>query len=185
MKYHHVLLASALALAACSKSPAPEASVTAPPAEPAPAANPAQAASEPAPAATEARPATVVDCTTTIEANDAMQYNADAIAVPASCTQFTIHLKHVGKMPVAAMGHNVVIARLADIAGIVADGMSVAPEHIKADDPRVIAHSRMIGGGESAAVNFDVASIKNGGPFSFFCSFPGHSALMQGSLQVQ
>ena len=87
-------------------------------------------------------------------------------------------------MPVNAMGHNLVIAKETDMAGIAADGMSVAPEHIKPDDARVIAHTRMLGGGESASVSFDVARIKDGGPYSFFCSFPGHLGLMKGSLQV-
>ena len=39
--------------------------------------------------------------------------------------------------------------------------------------------------GESASVTFDVAKMKDGGPYKFFCSFPGHLAIMQGSLQVQ
>ena len=114
-----------------------------------------------------------------------MKYNADSISVPASCAKFTINLKHVGKMPIAAMGHNVVIAKQADMAGIAADGMSLSPEHIKPGDTRVIAHTKMLGGGESASVTFDVAKIKDGGPYEFFCSFPGHLALMKGSIAVQ
>ena len=189
-----LLVASALALvlAACGKSPAPAAEAPAPaPAEapvaeaPAPVAAEAEAAPAPAPVAAATKPAVVADCATTIEASDAMQFNADAIAVPASCAQFTINLKHVGKMPLAAMGHNVVISKQADMAGIAADGMSIAPEHIKPDDARVIAHTKMIGGGESTSVTFDVAKIKDGGPYEFFCSFPGHLALMKGSIVVQ
>ena len=192
MKSRHFLAASALALAlsACGNSTAPEAPAAAPtPAEaPAPA-TPAEATPAPADAApvatTGSKPATVTDCATTIEGNDAMQYNVDSITVPASCSQFTINLKHVGTMPVTVMGHNVVVAKEADMAGINTDGMSVTPEHIKEGDARVIAHTRMVGGGESASVTFDVARIKDGGPFKFFCSFPGHFALMQGSIQVQ
>ncbi|HSD17122.1 MAG TPA: azurin [Thermomonas sp.] len=192
MKSRHVFAASALALAlsACGQSPAPpaEAPVAAPPAETAATPAPAPVAAAPAetaPAATGSKPATVADCATTIEGNDAMQYNADSIAVPASCSQFTITLKHVGQMPATAMGHNLVVAKAADMAGIAADGMAVAPEHVKPDDARVIAHTKMLGGGESASVTFDVGKVKDGGPFKFFCSFPGHLALMQGSLQVQ
>ena len=191
MQSRHVLVASALALAlaACGQSSAPEAPAAVP-ADTAPAAEaaapaPVEAAPAAAAPATAGKPAVVADCATTLEANDAMQFNADAITVPASCAQFTINLKHVGTMPVAAMGHNVVVAKDADMAGIAADGMSVAPEHIKPDDARVIAHTKMIGGGESASVSFDVARIKDGGPYSFFCSFPGHLALMKGSIQAQ
>ena len=114
-----------------------------------------------------------------------MQYDADSIAVPATCTQFTITLKHAGTMAVNVMGHNLVIAKESDMAGIAADGMAVAPEHVKPDDARVIAHTRMIGGGESASVTFDVARLKDTSPLKFFCSFPGHLSLMQGSLAVQ
>lgn len=191
MKSRHVLAASALALAlsACGQSPAPTAEppVAAPATEAAAAPAPVEAAPvAPAPvAATGSKPATVADCATTIEGNDAMQYNADSITIPASCTQFTITLKHAGAMAVNVMGHNVVVAREADMAGIAADGMSLTPEHVKPDDARIIAHTRMVGGGESASVTFDVAKVKDGGPFKFFCSFPGHLALMQGNLVVQ
>ena len=194
MKSRHMLTASvlAIALAACGNSPAPEApAADAAPVEPAAATEPAPVEAAPAPAeaapaaTTGSKPAVVADCATTIEGNDAMQYNADSITIPASCSQFTVNLKHVGKLAVNVMGHNFVVAKEADMAGINADGMAVAPEHLKDGDARVVAHTKMIGGGESASVTFDVAKIKDGGPYKFFCSFPGHFALMQGSLQVQ
>ncbi len=190
MKSRHILLAGAVALAlsACGNSSAPADSAApadAAPAAEAPAAAPVEAApAEAAPAAASTKPAVVENCATTIESNDAMQYNADSITVPASCTQFTINLKHVGTMAANVMGHNVVIAKEADMAGIAADGASNAAEHVKEGDARSIAHTKVIGGGESASVTFDVAKIKDGG-HKFFCSFPGHLALMQGSIQVQ
>ena len=194
MKSRHILTASvlAIALAACGNSPAPEApAADAAPVEPAATTEPAPVEAAPAPAeaapaaTTGSKPAVVADCATTIEGNDAMQYNADSITIPASCSQFTVNLKHVGKLAVNVMGHNFVVAKEADMAGINADGMAVAPEHLKDGDARVVAHIKMIGGGESASVTFDVAKLKDGGPYKFFCSFPGHFALMQGSLQVQ
>jgi azurin len=190
MKTRHLVLAGAVALAlsACGKTeaPAPAPAAEAPAATAAPAATPAAAPAEAAPAAAAAsKPAVVADCATTLDSNDMMQYNADAITVPASCAQFTINLKHVGKLAANVMGHNVVIAKEADMAGIAADGASDPATHVKAGDTRVIAHSKVIGGGESTSVSFDVAKIKDGGPFKFFCSFPGHLALMQGSIQVQ
>ncbi|MGP1667229.1 MAG: azurin, partial [Rhodanobacter sp.] len=47
-----------------------------------------------------------------------MQYNVSSIVVPASCTDFKITLKHTGKMPVTAMGHDVVIAKEADMKAV-------------------------------------------------------------------
>jgi len=187
--------ACALALAACGdKSPNTSAD-TAPPAasiDPAPAATPAPAdavVAAPAVAAQGSdKPAAVVaDCTTEIEGTDAMQYNVGSIVVPASCTEFKITLKHTGQMPVAAMGHNVVIARTADMQAVVADGMGAgaAAAYVKPGDARIIAHTEMIGGGQTTSVIVPVSKIQGDGPYEFFCSFPGHSAIMKGTIAVK
>lgn len=125
-------------------------------------------------------------CSADIEGSDAMKFNVASISVPASCSQFTINLTHTGKLPEAAMGHNVVVTASSDMAGVAADGISAGASagFLKAGDSRVIAATEMIGGGETASVTFDVSKVKSGGPFSFFCSFPGHAALMKGTLSV-
>ncbi|HNR92559.1 MAG TPA: azurin [Dokdonella sp.] len=129
--------------------------------------------------------AAAATCSVEIESNDAMKYNLANIDISKSCKDFTINLKHVGKLPKAAMGHNVVIAATADMAAVASDGIKAgaAAEYIKADDARVIAHSKMIGGGESTSMTFPVAKLA-AGPYSFFCSFPGHSALMKGTITL-
>jgi len=199
--------ACALALSACGNDSAPQSdAATTPPATDAaadpyattPAQAPADAqagtvdtAAPAAPGADAAAqgtdPAVVADCATTIDSNDAMRYDADSITVPSSCTEFTIHLTHSGQMPVAAMGHNVVIASQADMAGVLADGMAagVANDYVKKDDARVVAHTQLIGGGGESSVTFPVSKLQTGGPFMFFCSFPGHAALMKGSIAVE
>lgn len=192
MKIRLAILAAActLVLAGCGdKSPPPaEPAAEAPLAaetQPAPAETPAPAAETPA-AAT--KPAVVTDCATEIEGNDALKFNADSITVPASCKEFTINLKHVGTMPVAAMGHNVVITKESDVSAVDADGLAagLANNYVKPDDPRVIAHTKVVGGGESTSVTFPVSKIQGDGPYEFFCSFPGHEAAgMKGSIQVQ
>lgn len=125
-------------------------------------------------------------CSANLEGNDAMKYNLANIDVPKSCKSFTIHLKHAGKMARNVMGHNVVIARTADMAGIDADGMKagLAADYIKAGDTRVLAHSKVVGGGESTSISFPVAKLGSG-PNSFFCSFPGHAAMMKGTLTLK
>lgn len=186
MKLSTPVLATAIALVltACNNPPAEPAADTAATEAPAEAA-PAPEAAAPAPAAdTPADTATAAECSFNLEGNDAMQFNVKNIDVPQSCAQFTINLKHVGQMPMAAMGHNVVIAKTADIGGIAADGATVQPDHVKAGDTRVIANSSMVGGGQSTSVTFDVAKLADGG-YSFFCSFPGHFAMMQGTLTVK
>lgn len=181
------------AAAPSASEPAPDATATAPVAgtEPAPAttATPADTTTAASAATTPGsdKPAAVVaDCATEIEGTDAMQYNVGSIVVPASCTEFKITLKHTGTMPVAAMGHNVVITKAADMQAVAAEGMGAgaAAAYVKPGDARVIAHTSLIGGGETTSVSFPVSKIKDGGPYEFFCSFPGHSALMKGTIAV-
>ena len=184
--------ACALALSACGdKSPptaptAPTAPATTMPADTTPAAAPAAAPATTAPAA-DSKAALVADCATEIEGNDAMQFNVNSIIVPASCTDFKITLKHPGKMPAAAMGHNVVITRMEDMKKVAADGMGagLAENYVKPGDDRVIAHTTVIGGGETTSVSFPVSKIQGNGPYEFFCSFPGHSAIMKGTIAVE
>ena len=125
-------------------------------------------------------------CSVDIEGNDAMKFNVANIDVSRSCKDFTINLKHTGKLPKAAMGHNVVIAATSDIKGVDADGIKagVAKGYIKPGDARVIAHSPLVGGGESTKVTFAVSKL-GAGPYSFFCSFPGHSTLMKGTITLK
>ncbi|MGV8940304.1 MAG: azurin [Lysobacter sp.] len=147
------------------------------------------AGTAPAPAASGSdKPAAVVnDCATEIDGTDAMQYSVGSITIPASCTEFKITLNHPGTLPVAAMGHNVVITAMSDMKAVAADGIAagLAADYVKPGDTRVIAHTKMIGGGESTSVSFPVSKLKSGGPYEFFCSFPGHSAVMKGVIAVE
>ena len=130
--------------------------------------------------------AVVSNCSTTIQGNDAMQFDVGSITVPSSCSEFTINLRHTGQLPVTAMGHNVVISRAADRPGIATDAMSggVEADYVKPGDDRVIAHTELIGGGQETSVTFPVSKIQGEGPFEFFCSFPGHWTVMRGPIRV-
>jgi len=194
-------VACALTLTACSdksSSPAAPGEVAPSASAPAQVETPTPAATLPPAATTAAMPAAapatnekptavVTDCATEIEGNDAMQYNVSSIVVPASCQDFKITLKHVGKLSATAMGHDVVIAKAADVSAVDADGIAAGATagYVKPDDARVIAHTSLVGGGETTSVSFATSKLKDGGPYEFFCSFPGHSALMKGSISVQ
>ena len=126
------------------------------------------------------------NCSVEVESNDAMQFNAKAISVPAACKDFTVKLKHVGKMPKTAMGHNIVVSTAADMQPVINDGIAAgaAADFVKAGDARVLAHSKVIGGGETTKFDIDVTKLKAGTDYAFFCSFPGHVALMKGTLKL-
>lgn len=136
--------------------------------------------------ATAAAPVFAADCATTVEANDMMQFNTKSITVPKACKSFSVTLKHVGKLPKTSMGHNFVVTTAADLTAVNADGMKAgaASDYVKKDDARVIAHTKVIGGGESTTIEIPVAKIKTGTDYSFFCSFPGHAGIMKGALKL-
>lgn len=131
-------------------------------------------------------PLWAADCTATIESNDAMQFNLKTMEVPATCKDFTVTLKHTGTLAKNAMGHNWVLSHASDEAAINRDGMSAGLDsnYLKAGDARVIAHTKVIGGGESDSTTFAVSKLKAGEQYAFFCSFPGHAALMKGTLTL-
>ena len=124
-------------------------------------------------------------CKLEIAGTDAMQFDKKELAVAADCTSVELTLHHSGKLPAQAMGHNWVLSKTADMQGVVNDGMgaSFANNHIKAGDARVIAHTKIVGGGQSDTVTFPTSGLKKGDAYSFFCTFPGHSALMKGAFK--
>ncbi len=125
-------------------------------------------------------------CSADLSGNDAMQFSSKEIAIPASCQQFTIRFKHAGSMPKASMGHNVVVAKTSDLNGVIKDGLKAGPaaDYVKAGDERVLAKTKLLGGGESDSLTLDVAAIK-AAPYSFVCTFPGHTGSMRGSIVIK
>lgn len=137
-------------------------------------------------AVSAAAPVWAADCAVEIEGNDAMQFNKPTISVPASCKQFTVKLKHAGKLPKSAMGHNWVLTTSADAQAVASEGIAAGLDknYLKPGDPRVIAFTPIIGGGESTSVTFDTSKLKADQSYMYICSFPGHSALMKGTLKL-
>ena len=131
-------------------------------------------------------PLLAAECAVDVESTDQMTFNTQAISVSKSCKTFTVNLKHTDSLPKTAMGHNWVLSKTADMPGVATDGISAGPDasYLKAGDERVIAHTDLIGGGESTSVTFDVSKLAAGEDYSFFCSFPGHYSLMKGSLAL-
>src|SRR5699024_4870459 len=118
-----------------------------------------------------------------LEGNDQMQFNKNEIVVYDRQT-VVLTLTHVGTMPKTSMGHNFVLID----QGI--SPSSYAKQAIKAksndyipkDSQLTLAHTKMIGGGESTEITFDAPEK---GDYDFLCSFPGHYAIMKGKFIVK
>ena len=126
------------------------------------------------------------DCEQIIEGNDALQFNSKAMTVSAGCQTVTVTLKHTGQLPANIMGHNWVLTKSSDFMAVAQAGGAAGLEndYVPQNDSRVIAYSKIIGGGESATVSFSTAGLSKSESYTFFCSFPGHYAIMQGFLSV-
>lgn len=132
-------------------------------------------------------PIWAADCSVDLQVADQLQFGTDAVSVDKSCKEFTVNLSHTGTMAKNVMGHNWVLTTAADMPGVVADGTAAGldKDYLKPDDARVIAHTKVIGGGEKDSVTFEVAKLKAGESYMFFCSFPGHAALMKGAVTLK
>ena len=124
-------------------------------------------------------------CKVEISGTDQMQYDKKEISVAADYTDVEVTLKHAGKLPAQAMGHNWVLAKTSDLSGVAGDGMGAGlpNDYIKQGDARVLAHTKVVGGGQSATVKFSTSVLKKGEAYSFFCTFPGHSSMMKGAFK--
>lgn len=127
------------------------------------------------------------NCTIDLKGDDAMKYDKAAITVSSKCPEITINLEHIGKLPVAAMGHNVVISPEATWQAAAQDGLKAGADkgYVTPGDARVIAATPLVGGGEKTSVKFAGSKLVAGQPYKFFCSFPGHWAIMNGVLTVE
>ena len=189
--YLALISAAVIGLSACSQEASKPAEASAPTASAASEAAPAPAESTPpadAPASeaasTAAAPA-AGNCATTVESNDNMQFNTKDIQVSKACKEFTITLKHTGTQPKSGMGHNIVISKAEDMDGVLKDGATAGADadYVKAGDARIVGHTKLIGGGEEASVTVDPAKLADGS-YKFYCSFPGHGALMNGTITL-
>lgn len=121
--------------------------------------------------------------TIVVESSDQMKFNKSEIRVKSGTTIILV-LKHTGKMPIQAMGHNLVILQkgtdVAAFANLAARAQSNG--YIPVGSKQVIVSTKVIGGGQSTTIKF-TAPAK--GVYDFICSFPGHYGVMRGKFIVE
>ena len=122
-----------------------------------------------------------------ISGNDAMQFDIKSFqAKPGESIQLT--LNNVGSIPKIAMGHNWVLLKKG--ADAIAFGQKVLASGGSATNPLpksllgdVLAHTKLLGPGESETISFTAPAIA--GDYEYVCTFPGHFATMRGSMEVK
>tara|TARA_Y100001970_G_C14199545_1_gene840275 strand:- start:1655 stop:2098 length:444 start_codon:yes stop_codon:yes gene_type:complete len=125
-------------------------------------------------------------CSVEIQSSDMMRYDKKIINVNHSCKSYKIFLKHSGKLPKNVMGHNLVIIKTDDLNNVTSK-ISMAHGLNKGylpDMSEVIFKSEVIGGGEETILEINPSKLTKGVDYTFFCSFPGHFAIMKGKIKI-
>jgi azurin len=125
-------------------------------------------------------------CDFAVEVNDAMVFQVQEMVAEKSCAAINVTIKHSGQLPKQTMGHNWTLTKTADYQPVAIEGMSAGldNDYITPGDARVIAHTKIVGAGESDSISFSPAALEAGGDYTFFCSFPGHWSVMRGKFVV-
>lgn len=139
-------------------------------------------------AAAEEPPAQQADadpCSLSIQAGDSIQYSKREMSAPSSCSEITVTITHTGSLPAAAMGHNWVLMPKDALEAVGMAGMSAGPgaDYVP-DDDRVVAATKIVGGGESASVSFRRDALDPNVEYVYACTFPGHWSVMKGSFTI-
>ena len=121
-------------------------------------------------------------CQLNINANDQMRFEQQTLQVDAHCSEVEVTLHNTGKLPAGVMGHDWVLTKTADVAAVANDGMSAGlpNNYQKPGDTRIVAATKIVGGGENASVRFLTTRLESGSSYSYFCSAPGHFSIMKG-----
>ena len=112
-----------------------------------------------------------------ITANDSMKFSTIELNVKEN-QKVTLTLKNVGSAPITAMGHNWILLKDNTDLDAFEKEANTAPDHIPANNPNILAHTKLLGPGQSDTIEFTVPA----GSYTFICSFPGHYKTMMGIL---
>ncbi len=126
-------------------------------------------------------------CVAEVTVNDHLYFKPEQIDIPASCDQFTVLLKHEGRLPKVASPRNWVLTD-AKAADAVARDASVAGQDngwVIPGDERVLAASPVVGREQSASIQIPVTRLTPDQAYVYLCTVPGFSPTMRGQLRVQ
>jgi azurin len=113
----------------------------------------------------------------TIQADDKMRYDVTAFDVSPG-QKVSVTIKNIGTTPKFSMGHNfVLLDRMINTGNVQASFLDKASteashDYVPPGAKEVLAHSKLLGPGESEVVTFNAPYIP--GDYLYVCSFPGH-----------
>lgn len=122
-----------------------------------------------------------------IDSLDNLRFSEEVITVQPGET-VTIKLVNNSKIPAIAMSHNWVLLKAGiDVHAFDKAALKAGKDNDylpKGMDDQIIAHTGLVGGGESDTVTF--TAPKTPGEYEYICTFPGHFAAgMKGKLVVK
>ena len=125
-------------------------------------------------------------CSFDIEVGDGLTFSVKEMNVSNDCEEVTVKLKHTGNLGKSVMGHNWVLSRASDVAELAQKGIAAGldNDYLPAEDQRILAATKIIGSGEETNISFDPSILSSNEKYIYFCSFPGHSFVMEGTLSV-
>ena len=122
-----------------------------------------------------------------IKSDDLMKYDKTLLKLKKVMI-YSIKLENIGKLPKAAMGHNLIILK----SGIdaIKFGQKLITDYgaeasndwkpVKAEK-FILSQTKMLGPGESDTLKL---KFEKKGSYHFLCSFPGHFGQMRGIITV-
>lgn len=94
------------------------------------------------------------DCSIELGVADNMNFVPTTLLVSkSSCPTVTLNLTHTGQLPANVMGHNFVLSSTADAQALAQAGWGAGldNQYLPPNDPRTIANTKIIGGGQTAS----------------------------------
>lgn len=140
-------------------------------------------------------------CGISITGTDQMSFQMDgkkleSINVPKGCKTFKVHLEYSGKLGSSTMGHNFNVTEEKDAEAVYNEILKIGAdkEYKIADlkkkpfDKLLATSNQLVGGGEkdvkSVDVEINMKKFNKGKKYKFFCAFPGHFGIMNGTFIV-
>ena len=125
-----------------------------------------------------------VDVHVDINGTDTMMYSKTQFEVKSG-QKVKLTFNNTGKLPKAAMGHNVVILKKSvDLIEFCTEAVKFPTEGYfpKSREKDVIGRTKLLGPGEKDEIYFTAPAP---GTYEYVCTFPGHFALMKGKMIVK